>query len=41
MEHYDAVVKEYEEQKDETIGLYLRIKQQYEEIGKKLEEIVP
>ena len=41
MEHYDAVIKEYEEQKDETIGLYLNIKQQYKEIKKKLEKIMP
>ncbi len=41
MAHYDAMIREYEEQKDETIGLYLRIKQQHEEIKKKLEGIAP
>lgn len=41
MEHYDEVIKEYEEQKDETIGLYLSIKQQHEEIRKRLEGIAP
>ncbi|HBA70341.1 MAG TPA: phosphohydrolase [Lachnospiraceae bacterium] len=41
MAHYDAVIQQYEEQKDETIGLYLRIKQQYDEIRKRLEGIVP
>jgi HD-GYP domain-containing protein (c-di-GMP phosphodiesterase class II) len=39
MKNYDAVIKRYEEQKGETIGLYLNIKEQYEEISKKLEQI--
>lgn len=41
MEHYDEVIAKYEEQKDETIGLYLSIKQQHEEIRKRLEGIAP
>lgn len=41
MEHYDEVIGKYEEQKDETIGLYLSIKQQQGEISKRLEEIAP
>lgn len=41
MEHYDEVIAKYEEQKDETIGLYLSIKQQHEEIRKRLEGIEP
>ncbi len=41
MEHYDEVIEKYEEQKDETIGLYLSIKHQQEEISKRLKRIVP
>ena len=40
MRNYDSVIKKYEEQKGETVGLYLNIKQQYEEISKKFEGIV-
>lgn len=40
MRNYDSVIKKYEEQKGETVGLYLNIKQQYEEISKKFEGLV-
>lgn len=40
MRNYDSVIKAYEEKKDETIGLYLNIKEQYEEILKKFEGIM-
>ena len=40
MRNYDSVIKNYEAQKGETVGLYLNIKQQYEEISKKFEGIV-
>lgn len=40
MQNYDSVIKKYEEQKHETIGLYLNIKQQYEEISKKFEGLM-
>lgn len=40
MMNYDSVIKKYEAQKDQTIGLYLNIKQQYEEISKKFEGLM-
>ena len=40
MMNYDGVIKRYEAQKDQTIGLYLNIKQQYEEISKKFEGLM-
>lgn len=40
MRNYDTVIKKYEAQKDETIGLYLNIKEQYEEILKKFEGLM-
>lgn len=40
MQHYDTVIKNYEMQKDQTVGLYLNIKKQYEKISKKFEGIM-
>lgn len=40
MQHYDAVIANYEMQKDQTVGLYLNIKQQYEKISKKFEGLM-
>lgn len=40
MRNYDLVIKKYEEQKEQTIGIYLTIKQQYEEISKKFEGLM-
>lgn len=40
LKNYDEVIKIYEEKKDKTIGLYLDIKAQYEEILKKFEGIM-
>ena len=40
MDNYNSIIQNFEEQKDETIGLYLKIKDQYEETLKKIEGIV-
>lgn len=40
IKNYDKIIMNFEEQKDETIGLYLKIKEQYEEIWKKFEGIM-
>lgn len=40
MKNYDQVIRRYEEKKDETVGLYLNIKEQFEEILKKFEGIM-
>ncbi|NLL77549.1 MAG: HD domain-containing protein [Clostridiales bacterium] len=40
MKNYDNIINNFEEQKGETIGLYLKIKEQYEEIWKKFEGIM-
>lgn len=40
MKNYDSVIKLYEEKKYQMMGLYLNIKEQYEEILKKFEGIM-
>lgn len=40
IKNYDSIIKNFEERKDETTGLYLKIKEQYEEIWKKFEAIM-
>lgn len=37
LENYDNIIAEFERQKDETVGLYLNIKEQYVEISKRFE----
>lgn len=38
MMHYDSVISNYEEEKEATVGLYLKIKEQYAEMSKIFEQ---
>jgi HD-GYP domain-containing protein (c-di-GMP phosphodiesterase class II) len=40
LEHYDQVIKKYEKEKDNIIGLYLKIKSEYQDICGEFERIV-
>ena len=37
---YDKIIKEFEKQKEDTIGLYLKIKEQYEIICERFKKFV-
>ena len=36
--NYDKIIKEFEKQKEDTIGLYLKIKEQYEIISERFKQ---
>lgn len=38
MMHYDSIISNYEEEKEATVGLYLKIKEQYTEMSKIFEQ---